>query len=60
MRGFKSTPMREWSPSRWFSHIVSVVRSEIGVELVPADIISWGGLSEMDKSEIEQAALRER
>jgi hypothetical protein len=39
---------------------VSVVRSEIGVELVPADIISWGALSEMDKSEIEQAALRER
>jgi hypothetical protein len=59
MRGFKSTPMREWSASRWFSHIVSVVRSEIGVELVPADIISWGGLSETDKGEIQQAALRE-
>ena len=58
MRGFKSTPMREWSASRNFSHIVSVVRSEIGVELVPANVISSGRLSEIDKGEIQQAALR--
>ena len=58
MRGFKSTPMREWSALRCFSHIVSVVRSEIGVELVPAEVISWRSLSEIDKGEIQQAALR--
>jgi hypothetical protein len=58
MRGFKSTPMKEWSASRWFSHIVAVVHSEFGVALVPADAIAWRSLSEMDQSEIRQAALR--
>jgi hypothetical protein len=53
--GFKSTPIKEWSASRWFSHIVSVVRSEIGIELILADAVSWGRLSETDKVEIEQA-----
>jgi hypothetical protein len=58
MRGFKSTPMREWSASQWFSHILSVVRSEVGIELVPADAISFKGVSEMDKREIQQTASR--
>lgn len=53
--GFKSTPIRQWSASRWFSHIVSVVRSEIGVDLMLADSVSWGRLSETDKAEIEHS-----
>jgi hypothetical protein len=56
LNGFKSTPIREWSVPRWFSHLVSVVRSEIGVELVPADAIRWGRLSEQDKLDIERTA----
>lgn len=32
--GFKSTPMKEKPCSEWFSHIVGVVKSGLGLELV--------------------------
>jgi hypothetical protein len=58
LRGFRSEPMREWPAARWFSHIVSVVRSELGVHLVPANDVSWKNLSEPGRSEIQRVALR--
>lgn len=31
--GFKSAPLKEWSCSKWYSHIVSIINSGLGVEL---------------------------
>ena len=56
LRGFKSTPMREWSAARWFAHIVTAVRGEFGLELVLAEVIDWRGVSDLDRRAIEQAA----
>lgn len=51
-RGFKCTPLKEWSCSQWFNKIVSVVRSELGVELTLANHVTWSNVPEKEKAEI--------
>ncbi|WP_127347363.1 hypothetical protein [Pseudidiomarina mangrovi] len=51
--GFKSTPMKDWSYSQWYKQIVAIVRY-IGVELALADDVTWSGVSEEEKAEIER------
>ena len=51
-RGFKSTPMKEWSCSQWYKQIVSVVRSELSVGLLLAKHVTWSGVTEHEKAEI--------
>ena len=50
--GFKSTPLKEWSCSKWFSHIINVVKSGLGVELQLSSQASWKNVPEQDKTEI--------
>lgn len=50
--GFKSTPIREWTCSKWYKHIVSVVRGELGVEILLAEHVLWSGVPENDRVEI--------
>ena len=51
--GFKSTPIREWSCSQWFKHIVDVVRSALGVDLVLSPDLTWDNIPEQQKAEIQ-------
>lgn len=51
--GFKSTPMREWTCSQWYKHIISVVRAELGVEISLAKDVSWSDVPEIDKAKIQ-------
>lgn len=51
-RGFKSTELKEWKPSDWFSHIVQIVRSGIGVELRLGESLRWNNISENEKKKI--------
>ena len=50
--GFKSTPIKKWSHSTWFSHIVSLVKSGLGVELRLSRNATWNNIPEQDKIEI--------
>jgi len=50
--GFKSTPLKEWSCSEWFSHIISIVKSGLGVELKLSGQALWQNVPEQDKTEI--------
>jgi len=50
--GFKSTPMKEMSCSEWFSHIVGVTKSGLGIELVLSPDASWQGIPENDLTTI--------
>jgi len=49
--GFKSTPLREWTCSDWYNHIVTIVRSGLGVELSLAGKVDWVNIP---SSEIEK------
>jgi hypothetical protein len=50
--GFKSTPIRDWSCAQWFSHILSSVSSELGVELVLGKNVHWQNVPEADITKI--------
>jgi hypothetical protein len=50
--GFKSTPLKERSCSEWFSQIISVVKSGLGVELQLSGQALWQNVPEKDKAEI--------
>ncbi|CAN5403098.1 hypothetical protein BH20ACI2_BH20ACI2_09010 [soil metagenome] len=52
LKGFKSTELKEWTPSQWYAHIVDIVLIGLGVELVLAENVSWGNVSEADKTAI--------
>ncbi len=51
VKGFKSTPMKELSCSGWFTQIIEVVKSELGVELFLSPSSSW---HEIPTEEIEK------
>jgi hypothetical protein len=54
--GFKSTPMKEWSCSQWYAHIVAVVRQGLGVELTLADHVTWSNIAEEDRVKIRNGS----
>lgn len=53
--GFKSSPMEDWSCSKWFLHIASVVKSSLNVDLHISQNVTWDGLTEKDKKEIVES-----
>lgn len=52
--GFKSTPLVERSCSMWLSHIVGVVKSELGVDLRLGGNIVWLNIPAQDQAEIRR------
>lgn len=51
-KGFKSTELKNWSPSEWFVHIKEIVRSGLGIELVMGEKVAWKNLLGSDKEAI--------
>lgn len=52
-RGFKSTPMKEWSCSQWFNQIVDIVRTGLGVELILDTNVFWFNIPDREKERIQ-------
>ena len=52
LKGFKSTELKDWTPSQWFFHMVDIVRIGVGVSLVLRESIQWKGISDLDKAAI--------
>jgi hypothetical protein len=52
--GFKSTPLVEWSCAKWFSHIVEVAKSELGIGLQLGSNVDWRNITVQDQSEIRR------
>ena len=52
LNGFKSKGLKDKSCSVWFSHIVSIVKSGLDVELQLSSKTSWENIPEKDKNEI--------
>ena len=53
--GFRSTLMREWSHSKWYAQIISVVKSELGVGLALSANVRWAGVPLGEQQEIFNA-----
>jgi hypothetical protein len=56
-RGFKSTPLRDWSCADWFSHIVAVVEQGLGVKLRLHPRARWTRVPDQDVSSIRATAV---
>jgi hypothetical protein len=54
LKGFKSTDMKEWTASQWFTHIVDTAQN-VGIRLVLSEIVQWDNVSEDDKILILQS-----
>ena len=46
--------MKEWNAPKWFAQIRTAVESELGVTLKLGQSISWAGIENEEKSEIEK------
>ena len=53
-KAFKSTPIREWSCSMWFAHIVKVVLAGLGVGLRLGSNVSWINIPDEQKMKIQR------
>jgi len=54
-KGFKSTPIREWTVSEWFLHIMDIVKSGLGVELKIDDNLTWKNVPDNEIIKIKNA-----
>jgi hypothetical protein len=57
-KGFKSTPMKKWSRSKWFDHIVKTALASVGVRLKPGSNVSWINISDEQKSHAAERVPR--
>lgn len=54
-KGFKSTPIREWTVSQWFLHIKDIVKTGLGVDLLFDKNVSWKNISDSEINKIKNA-----
>ncbi len=54
-KGFKSTPIKEWTVSEWFLHIRNVVKSGLDIELSIDKNVDWINISDSEISKIKNA-----
>ena len=52
MKGFKSTPLRDWLCSHGFLHIVNVVKSGLSIELILSPDTRWIDIPQGEINEI--------
>ena len=50
--GFKSTQLKDWSCSKWFSHILGIVKSGLGVDLQLSGKATWKNIPEQEQTKI--------
>lgn len=55
LKGFKSTPIKEWTFSEWFLHIKDIVKSGLGVELKIDNNVTWKNIPDSEMNKIKNA-----
>jgi len=55
LKGFKSTPIKEWSCEKWFQHIVEVVKSGLNIDLELSDNVTWHGIPNEEKDRLSNS-----
>ena len=52
---FKSTPLREWSVSKWFFHIKDIVKIGLNLNLEMDNNITWENIPTYEQEKIKNA-----
>ena len=59
-KGFKSTPLREWTISKWFFHIKDIVKIGLNMNLEMDNNISWENIPTDEQEKIKDALQSSR
>jgi len=54
-KGFKSTPLNEWTISDWFFHIKEIVKTGLNVDLKLNDTVTWENIPDSERDRIKNA-----
>ena len=54
-KGFKSTPIREWTISEWFFHIKDIVKTGLNLNLEMDKSITWENIPTKEQTKIKNA-----
>ncbi|MBD8490996.1 hypothetical protein IFO69_19745 [Echinicola sp. CAU 1574] len=54
-KGFKSTPLREWTVSKWFFHIKDIVKIGLNLSLEMDNNITWENIPTDEQEKIKNA-----
>ncbi|WP_156126228.1 hypothetical protein [Hymenobacter sp. DG25B] len=54
-KGFRSTPLREWTISDWFMHIKEIVKTSLNVDLKLSNSLIWENIPEIEQTKIKSA-----
>jgi hypothetical protein len=54
-KAFKSTPLNEWTESKWFMHIKDIVKSGLNIELSFDANLKWNNISDEEIINIKNA-----
>jgi hypothetical protein len=54
-KGFKSTPLREWTISRWFFHIQEIAKTGLNVDLKLDNAATWENIPDSEQARIKNA-----
>lgn len=52
-KGFKSSPLRDWTISKWFFHIKSVVKECLNVDLKISGNVNWENIPIIEQIKIK-------
>lgn len=55
LKGFKSTPLNEWTITDWFYHIRETVKAGLDVDLKLDNSPTWQNIPESEQARIESA-----
>jgi hypothetical protein len=51
-KAFKSTDMKEWTISKWFVHIIAIVKSGLNLELKMDENVNWVNIPDEERLQI--------
>ena len=54
-KAFKSTPLNEWTESKWFLHIMDIVKSAFNIELCVDEKVKWNNIADEEIIKIKNA-----
>ncbi|MFK8046405.1 MAG: hypothetical protein AB8B72_12990 [Crocinitomicaceae bacterium] len=54
-KAFKSTPLNEWTESKWFIQIKEIVKSGLNVELSVDKNVKWNNIADGEINKIKNA-----
>lgn len=54
-KGFKSTPIMEWTITEWYLHIKEIIKTSLNIDLILSEDLIWDNIPEVERIKIKNA-----